>query len=241
MKVLSLEDLTKAAGGLGGHFGKASAFHKSAAAHHEALHKHHAEMASFSKGKHDAMDDGHEMKAYMGKAAAHHEAKAAHHLELHKLHKTHGEECDTMKATYDADKVAGTGAPATTTIPAAPTAGAPPATAPTTTDPAAAAAAASDGLKGMIDKTTAALVAKSLESLNSDPTVAQAIQKMVLEQVQAALGNKLVPTDARAFMPTDTPGGSAAAANQPHLVPRPGQPVIDTTNVPPEFKALVEA
>src|SRR5580765_3839950 len=226
MKVLTMDELAKAAGGLGGHFGKASSMHKSAAAHHESLHKHHSEMAAFSKGKHDAMDDGHEMKAYMAKAAEHHAAKAAHHLKLHKLHKAHGEECDDMAKTFSADKA----------LAAAATAGAPaPAAAATPAAPAAA-PTGGDGISAMVSETTAGLVKKSLEMLNSDPAVQDEIRKMVLEGVRSALGDKIVPTDVRAILP-DMPGGSAAA---PVAHPRAGAPPVPTADVPPEFRALVE-
>jgi len=220
MKVLTLEDLTKAAGGLGGHFGKAAAFHKAAAAHHEALHKHHSEMAAFSKGKHDAMDDGHEMKAYMGKAAEHHTAKAAHHLELHKLHKAHAEDNQTMADTYNADKVAGAQPPAATAPPAAAAGAAPPAD-----------AAPGNGVSKTIDTTINALIAKALESLDSDPKVAEKIQQIVLERVNQALGDKTIPSLVRGVLPDIPTGGSAA------LVPRPGQQ-IQTETVSPELASV---
>lgn len=213
----------------------AAHFHKSAAGHHESLHKHHSEMAAFSKGKHDAMDDGHEMKAYMAKAHEHHVAKAAHHEALHKLHKARAEECEDM------DKATMTTTPSTTPTTKAAGSPDPAAATPTNPDPAnptpaaEATPATSDGIDGMLKATTTGLVKSALEMLKTDPTVQDEIRKMVLEGVRSALGSKVIPDHVRGVMP-DVPIGSASTEGK--LVLRNGAPPVDKAAIPAGFADL---
>lgn len=230
------EDLAKVGAGLAGHFTKAAAHHDGLHKAHDALHKAHAEHAAFVKGTHDAMDDGHEMKGYMAKAHEHHTAKAAHHKALSDMHKAHAEHLASLAKDFSDsgahEMPAGkTEQPVLTkTEPAAP---------PVT--PAEPVAAAPTGIDAMVKETTAGLVKKSLEMLNSDTAIQDEIRKMVLEGVRSALGNKLVPTEVHSVLPDIPQRSRPGNTDGLQLVPRAGGPEIDTKDVPHELRQLVEA
>ena len=174
-----------------------------AAAHHGALAECHKAHGEFVKAKHEAMDDGDPHKDFFGKVAAHHTTKAA----LHKAHSEHLEEIASgLSEEKEGEKTAAVEA-----------SGAPEST----------------GVEAMIKETTAGLVKKSLEMLNSDPEVAAEIRKMVLDGVKAALGDKIVPDHVRGVVP-EHPGGL-------RLVPRAGAAPVDTgiENVDPTLTKLV--
>jgi hypothetical protein len=86
------------------------------------------------------------------------------------------------------------------------------------------------GVDDMLNKTVNNLVEKAFAAMSEDPTVAKRIEDFLLEKVNAALGNKMVPTDVRAALPDG------------QLVPRPGQATLPTAanDVPPEFAFLGE-
>jgi hypothetical protein len=220
IKLEAVDELVKAVGGLASHFHKA-------AEHHDALHKHHTEMSSYAKSKHDAADDADVHKAFLGKVAEHHAAKAALHKAHHEHLKAMAAECDkSLKAvgtegTVDITKTNATPAAASAAAPAA------------AADPVV---AASEGVKGMMDTTVAALVQKALSSLKDDPKVAEEIQKIVLEQVQAALGGKLIPSDVRGVLPA-----AVTLDPRPNLIPRAGQSIAAApVSVDPELADLFE-
>lgn len=201
---MDIEKLHKAVEHLHDHLEKAAAHHgelhkvhTQKAEHHEKLSKAHEAHAAFLSAKHEAMDNEDVHKTYFGKAADHHKLKAAHHGELHKLHKA---AADSYKAHSDSaqEAASGVGEALGKTAKAA-------GTATTMGDPAGKAKAAAEnnngkGVEKMIQDTTDALVTKALESLNSDPKVTERIQEIVLQRVNAALGDKIIPSQARATM-----------------------------------------
>ncbi len=99
----TVEDLAKAAGQLAGHFTKNAAFHTAAAGHHNTMKAHHEGQAAFHKAAHDAMDDGHEMKAHVGKVHEHHVAKAAHHGAMAAAHETYAEDSNKIAAAFGSE------------------------------------------------------------------------------------------------------------------------------------------
>lgn len=187
----TVEDLAKAAGHLAGHFGKAASHHQAMADAHAGLNKEHTEMSAFHKGMHDALDDGHEQKAFHKRMHEHHATKAAHHDLLHKLHKAHADHMEEMAKAYGEEKVAGGGKK--------PPAG---------TGKAAAAGAEGDqpnGVEGMIAKTVEAILTKSLSTVETSGKVEEMVERMVVERVNKALGNHIVPDGVRATIPSNPP------------------------------------
>jgi hypothetical protein len=208
------------------------------AAHYEKLHKAHTEMAAYIKAKQEGLDDDDPHKAFYSKLAEHEGAMAGHCKTMCDHNKAMESECDKAVTATDITKAAPAAAPAAAPVQkAAPTAGDPAPAAPAAdpAKPADPAASASAGVAGLIKSTTDALVQKSLSTLENDPAVGDAIRKMVLEQVQAALNGTIVPTSVKAVLPTDAPDDSRL-----RLVPHSGQPVVDSSNVDPELQALVE-
>lgn len=223
VKLTTPADLEKFSKGLKSHFHKTAAIHKTIAEHHSNMAKAHTEHAAFAKGKHDAMDDGDVMKAFMGRVSAHHEAKAAHHTSLHKAYTNMNEENKELADSIEEHTPIQT----STVQGAAKAAGSEP-------DPAAVAAAAATanaagtGIGDMLDKTLDGLLKKALETLNSDPKVAEKIQELVLEKVNEALGNKLQPTAVNGVIP---PGRAITRTGQPQIVK-------GIENVAPELQDL---
>ena len=204
----TIEGLAKAASGLSQHFKKAAVHHKSVSETHTALAEAHKAHGEFCKAKHEAMDDGDVHKTYFGKCAALHAAKAAHHLTKSALHKAHAEHLDGLADSFGAE--------------------------PEAVKVAAVKAADNDGkgVEELIQKTTDSLVTKALEALNNDPKVAERIQEIVLNRVNAALGDKMVPDHVRGVI-SDRPGI--------RLVPRPGDAPISTEGVDAKLQKFVEA
>ncbi len=206
IKYETVADLAKSMGGLHGHLVKT-------AAHHVAMSDAHAAHSAFAKAQADGMADGHEMKATMNDIADHHD-------KCSKLHKAHADHCTSCAAdveTAPTAKAAG-GNPVSETVAAA-------------AAPPAAAAPASDGVAEMLEQTKVELMKKAMASLKDDPTVAAELQKMVLEGIRAALGDKLVPDKVRGAVP------EIPARFTP--VPRDGGAPIDTSAVDPQFLHLV--
>jgi hypothetical protein len=197
-----VEKLHKAVGQVHGlvksmadHHAKLHKVHTEKAEHHEKLSKAHAEHAAFISGKADGLEDEHADKAYFGKAAEIHKLKASHHEALSKLHKEAAEDHAGHGAALEkahgemgsclggAAKTAAAGAPAN--------AG----------NGSISKSAEGAGIDEMIQKTTDNLVNKALEQLNSDPKVTERIQEIVLNRVNSALGDKIVPDHVRGVMP----------------------------------------
>ena len=214
IKLDSSDELAKAAAILNKAMGSLHGHFKAAGAHHESLHAHHTTMAAAMKAKHDAMADDHEDKAFVGKLHEHHTQKAA-------IHKAHSDHCMSMSKEYEAAK-----AEEPTTIKAV------------TTPVSAAGNDTGEGVAALINKTTDSLVAKALEALNSDPKVAEKIQEIVLQRVNAALGDKIVPDNVRGVVPTNP---------NLKLIPRPGDKAADgatdlakaRTEVAPELAEML--
>jgi hypothetical protein len=199
------------------HHEKLHKVHAEKADHHEKLHKAHAEHAAFISGKADGLDDEHVDKAYFGKAAEIHKLKASHHEALSKLHKAaaddHASHSAALEKTHG--EMSSYLGGATKTAAAVPAAG----------NGGVNKAADGAGIDEMIQKTTDNLVNKALEQLNSDPKVTERIQEIVLQRVNSALGDKVMPDHVRAVMP---PGV--------RLVPRDGGPTqaqLDSANESP--------
>lgn len=209
----SIEDLAKAAGHLASGFSKNASFHKAAAGHHAAQMTHHGEMAAFHKGVHDALEDGHEQKSFHKRMHEHHEVKKAHHSAMHELHKGYGEDAEkAQKAIADAFGLEGTEPkPVTKADGSEPT-------------PAA------GGIEGMITATTQGLVKKSLEMLDNDEAIANAIRQSVLAQVQKALSGQIVPDGVHAIPPSNPPD---AVLQHLKLVPRGGSPGLEKAAIDP--------
>lgn len=202
-KLESLEELVKAAGHLASHFKARAAHHTAKAAAHESSVTEHTEMEAFHKGMHDGLDDGHADKAYHKRMSEHHAQRKAHHGTLHKLHKDMAARDEEMAGHYGEEKAAAAGSVAKTTPPAEPVAG---------------------GIEGMVAETTKGLVAKSLEMLQTDPTVQDQIRKMVLDGVKSALGDKIIPDATRGVTPSSAPDGV-------RLIPRGTGAPIEKTKV----------
>lgn len=183
----TVEDLAKAAGHLAGHFGKAASHHQAMADAHAGLNKEHTEMSAFHKGMHDALDDGHEQKAFHKRMHEHHATKAAHHDLLHKLHKAHADHMEEMAKAYGEEKAAAGGKPTTKAAGA--------------TDPTAEPV----GVEGMIAKTVEAILTKSLSTVETSGKVEEMVERMVVERVNKALGNHIVPDGVRATIPSNPP------------------------------------
>lgn len=210
MKIENIADLEKMSKGLASHFTKAASQHKDIASAHEKMAAAQTEHAAFAKGKADAMDDGDVMKAYMTKAADVHTASATHHSSLAKAHQALAEQHTELAANVLEGKAA-----------TAKAAGDPAPTGNPTPTPAGDLAAGT-GIAAMLEKTTDGLVAKALETLNTDPKVSEQIQQIVLARVNEALGSKLQPTKISSVIPA----------------PRTGQPST-AKDVPAEFQELV--
>lgn len=183
-KFENIADLAKAFSGLSSHF-------KKMAEHHGAMHKMHADLgkahkdhADFAQSVHDGMDDSHEHKAYFGKVAALHKAKHVHHTTKADLHKSMAEHHAAMAADVDADD-------ATKTAKVAPTGG-----------KEGMEKEAGGKIEEMVQKTTENVMAKALETIQSSGAIEQLVEKIVLDRVNNALGNKVKPDDVHGALPT---------------------------------------
>lgn len=220
--------LTPLSKGLKSHLQKTADHFKAIASHHADIAKAHTEHAAFAKGKHDAMDDGDVMKAFMGRVSAHHEAKAAHHGNLHKAYTNLAEENKNMAdqvveqqpvqtATIQG-KAAGAAEPGAAGGTAAAGSGAQPA-----------AASEPTGVESMISKTVDGLVAKALDTLNNSPEIANKIQSILVEKINQVVGDRILPSSVAGVVP-----------GAPASVTRVGQPVVSkAADVPAEFSELV--
>ena len=178
--------------------GLVSHFHK-AAEHHAAMHKAHAEHAGFLKGKHDALDDGHEMKAYV-------KAQADHHTAMADMHKAYGEHCMKLADEEGATKAV----KATETKELSKTE--------EKKDPTT---VATDAVSGAVDKAMEAVMAKVLETISTSGKVEKMVEDVVLAKVNEKLGNKTVPDGVRGVFPQTPPEGL--------LIPRSGETVNTTS------------
>jgi hypothetical protein len=203
-KFETVDDLAKAVGQMAGltlELSKGHSLHTAAAVHHDS-------QAAFHKAAHDAMDDGHEMKAQIGKAHEHHVAKAAHHRAMAETHKTMEALANNINAAFGSE----------------------PEVKKTTTTSAPAPA----GIEGMVAETTKGLVSKSLEMLQTDPTVQDEIRKMVLEGVRSALGGHIVPDGVRVAIPNNPPDD---VLKHLKLVPRSGSGAnLEKADVDPDME-----
>lgn len=226
---LEKADLEKGTRSIGSFFAKQAddleksfAAHTAMASHHEAIRKAHSEFAAHNKAMQDGLDKGHELHGHFGKAASHHDGLAAEHAGLHKAHTDCADKCKADMNTIKSF-VADWGGALPATSKAAGT---------VVTMPNTEGLSIEEKLKVVSD----AMVSKAIASIDDNPAVAEALQRIVLEQVEKAIGNKLVPTSVSAVAPTAAPFGSRA-------VPREGQKTMDTPagrpNVPIQFEKLV--
>jgi hypothetical protein len=208
----TLEELAKEFSTLAGHF-------KKAAAHHEALHKAHAGMASqhtdlhtMHKAKADGLDDGHEMKAHLGKMAECHKALADHHTGASALHKAHAEYLDGLSAEGDgkAGKVDDLKKDVVVTQVA--------------------------DIQGSLGAFLSDAVKANMEELKSDPSFKELIKGAVLEGVKLQLANKVEPTNVRGAL-DDNPN---VRKDNVKLILRPGQVQLEKVEVDPQLENLFE-
>ena len=227
----SIEDLAKAFGGFAGHFRKAAAHHdglakvaEEKAAKHDSVAKAHADHSAFLKAKEEGADDGDAMKAYFGKASELHKAKAEHHeamaastREIAKLHKARGAEHAEFADALDGggDGKAKKAAAAAGASKNAPVSG------------------GGDAIENMIETTMQAVLAKSLEAIETSGKIEEMVEMLVLKRVNERLGNAPEPTLARGVLPD--------SRERLTLVPRPGGKAVDTDGTDVEMKRLVGA
>lgn len=208
-------DLIKTVKTISGLLAKSASFHAKKAGLHKAIAAAHKARAATIKAHADGLGDDHEMKAYFAHKAAFHETKAQHHEEMASSHE---EQAGNEKSIIDQLKVE---EPTTQKT--------------TPSDPPATPAAPEkpgDGIAKMIDDTTQSVVKKALETLDSDPKVAERIQEIVLQKVNEALGSKLEPTAIKTVIPPGTPAVTA--------VPRTGANLAKLADdVAPELRDLV--
>ena len=205
---------------------------KMMAAHHDEMHKAHAEMcethkahAGMCKAKADAMPDDHADKAYYSKVSEHHTTKAAHHEKMAAMHKACAEK---LTKAGDGDF--------TGDMPPAPSGDGTPAS--------LGDAGKATGVEDLIKQTTTGLVTESLKMLKSDNTVQDAIRQMVLEGVKKALGGTAVPDSVRLFPPTAPQGDllkGLTLVNRPGGAPLPGEQQIDADKMDPKVADLIGA
>lgn len=239
LKLTESGDLEKAGKILGSNFAKQAedlsksmshhetlkTLHGSASVTHDELKKIHGEHAELHKAAHDALDDGHPLKAHEHLKSELHKRHGEKHEELSKLHKAiseeHGRHAEHFKAQVDSLKAVA--AEFGAAIPVTKAAG------------AAAAGAAPDseatGVAALIQKTTEQLTVKALKTLDEDPVVQDKIREMVLKGVSEALGRE----------PGPMPGPAAAVYPEGvRPVPRAGQQAIAGPTVDPEFEKLIK-
>src|SRR4051812_4405414 len=192
-KFATIEELAKAVTDVAGSFTKNADFHKAAAAHHSAAAAHHESHAAFHKAQHEAMDDGHEMKAHVGKVHEHHVAKAAHHKAMATAHSAHADGATKLAAAFGDDaplkKVDGEGKEI------APNAG--------------------GAVNEVLNDMAVTMKTMATDMLQNDPDTKDTIRKYLAEMMKAALGDKTVPNPALAITPTN-------ALDHLRLVPRAG-------------------
>ena len=192
-------ELQKGTGGLSEGFAKSSGFHKAMAECHDGMSKAHSDHHAVVKAHHEAMDDGDVHKAYFGKVADHHKAMAEHHAKAAQGHKDEAERLDAAsKAMHDPAALI-------------------PAPAPAPNKAAGTVEGASQGVDTMINSAVEKITSEALKTLETSPAVKDAIERAVVERVNAALGNKIMPDGARLTPPSDDPVIK--------LMPRPGQEI----------------
>jgi len=238
-KLTEAADLEKAGRSLGAFFAAQTAeiqktydFHKAVAlhhdglkAHHDAMHKAHADHGAAHKAHADGLDAGDAHKAFhLGAASSHagmadcHKAAAGHHDAIGAAHHAHADalkaQLDSLKAlSGDFGGIKADGATAATPI------------------DITALAKGEGSLDARVAKLSEALVAKAFEALNTNPAIGEKIQEIVLSQVEKAVGSKLVPTDVHRVAP-DRPGLAGT------LIPRFGAAPITKVNVPIQFEKM---
>ena len=202
---------------------KEAEFHKAKAALHKAFHEH-------LKAKHESMADDSVDKAHYAKAAGHHKALADLHEGHAAYHETEAGKATTVdnsKAEYVSIGKTADGVEIFKLAAPKPAAAAPAVNVAATVTTGA----APNGIEGMVAETTKGLVSKSLEMLQTDPTVQDEIRKMVLEGVRSALGGQIVPTTARSFFDQPNPN----AMDGLRMVPRAGGPSLEKAKVSAEM------
>lgn len=225
-KLTDAADLEKAGKEIGAFFAKQAvdfekshSFHKAMASHHEALHKAHTAHAASCADCAKAMDNSHELKGHLTKSAGDHEQMAACNKAMADEHAGHADhfktQIDTMKALASQF---GVGA-------AAKAAGAAGTTVAELTK--------GEGLDARLNNVTELLMTKAVESLNTNPAVGEAIEKIVLAQIEARIGGKLMPTQV---------SGVAPQNNEPipllRAVGRSGAPTIEDKTATLEFSKV---
>jgi hypothetical protein len=243
-KLTNPEDLEKAGRTIGTFFAaqaaemqKSFTFHKALAMHHDGLHKRHTSLhkghtdrAAEHKAHADGLDAGDPHKAHFLKAVLHHSSAAEHHLAAAEHHgemaKAHHEHADGMKAQMDSMKAlsADWGAAVKADTPGAPL-------------DVAALAKGEGSLDARVAKLSEALVAKAFEALNTNPTIGEKIQEIVLAQIEKTVGGKLVPDNVHKVVP-DIPGLPGSGPNVLTAVPRTGAAPIAKANVPLQFEKM---
>ena len=223
----AMQAFAKAVSGLATHFKKAAEHHKALSEAHGARAVAHKAHHEFLKAKHEAMDDGDAHKAYFGKAAELHKAIADHHDNKCKLHKAHADHLEALADSMaDVDKAFKAEGVGTEKVAAGGTQAA---------EPSKGTANAEEprGVQAILDKTIDGLVTKALAALDTDPRVAEAIQKTVIERVQSELSNKIVPDGVKSVLPGMPPNLQ--------LIPRAGsEGQVNTAAVDPALRKFVE-
>lgn len=178
-KFENIDDLAKAVGQVAGLTLELSKGHSL----HMAAHTHHESQAAHYKAAHDAMDDGHEQKANIGKAHEHHTFKAAHHKAMAEAHKALEAKANSLAAAFGTEPEL-----AKTTSAAAP--------APTTP---------SGVVEGLVANMAGDLNTLAKDMIANDPAVKEMVRKTIADAISSALGNKIVPDNVRATIPSNPP------------------------------------
>lgn len=233
-------DLEKAARSIGSFFFKQAedlektfAFHKAMASHHEAMKAAHNVMHSATKAHADGLAADSEHKGHFHKAAAHHQEMAGHHGNAADTCSGEAEKCktqiDAMKTMASDWGVTKSESPISRLARAAGASGTVPVVVPPTTP-------TGNIMLDMVNESAAALMAKTLSMMDTDPDCQDAMRQHVMKLLSEAVGNTVVPTV------------SAVAPPRPGVtvIPRNGQPpvtpaapvVIDKSKTPAQFKKM---
>jgi len=176
-KFENIDDLAKAVGQVAGltlELSKGHSLHTAMAAHHDAH-------AAYHKAAHDAMDDGHEMKAHIGKMHEHHVAKAAHHRAMAETHKALEATANTVAAAFGTEPEL------------------------QKTAPAAAPATTAGVVEGMLTGMAGDLKEMAQDMIKTDPSVKEMLRKSIAEALGQALGSQIKPDGVRGVIPSNPP------------------------------------
>lgn len=230
LKLTEAADLEKGGKAIGDYFAKQAAefekshsFHKSMSSHHESLHKAHSAHAADCADCSKAMENDHELKGHMTKAAGAHEQMAACNKAMADEHAGHA---DHFKTQIDAMKALANQFGGGTTAAANKT---------TAAGTSVEDLAKGEGLDARLSAVTELMMTKAVESLNTNPTVGEAIERIVLDQIEKRIGGKLQPTQISSIAP---PAGDGKPQPLIRSVGRPGQPTIEEKTSNLEFSKV---